>query len=282
MRRYFFVIFAAALLGLIGPIMKIIGSSIPPMTVSFFRMFFATLFLLAIMPRMDKTFLHVKRKDLKDYAIIGLLMAFNFTVFVTAFTFAPVSNVVLLVMTFPFWLAVFSVIFLKEKITKFMLLCIGIAFIGIVIINPLSSIGNLGNILALIDGVTYAIIYAYMRFVDKKHTIGVVFWFVLFGTIFLSPMPVIFGLGTVSWNYLWIVFLGVACTGIAYLFLTIGLEKLQAEIVSIIVMTTEPIVSIMLAVVILAEVVSFNLVIGGIIIVAAGILIEKKYGLTRR
>jgi len=121
-----------------------------------------------------------------------------------------------------------------------------------------------------------------MRYIDKRHHIGVVFWFMLFATIFLSPAPFIYGLGTISWNYIWIIILGVVSTGLAYLFLNYGLEKLQAETTSIIVMSTEPIVAIILAILVIGELLTLNVLAGGILIIAAGMLIEKKYKLTRR
>lgn len=282
MKSYFSILLAGICLGLIGPLVKLIGGSIPIMTVSFMRLFIGTIFLLLVLPFLDKSIFRVSRKDLKHYILLGFLIALAFSTYILAFSIAPVSNVVLLALTFPLWLAIISYFFLKERITKFMVLCFVIAFAGIFVINPLQGSAYMGNIMAFLQAVLFAIVYAYMRYIDKRHHIGVVFWFMLFATIFLSPAPLIYGFGTVSWNYIWVIILGVVSTGLAYLFLNYGLEKLQAETTSIIVMTTEPVVAIALSILIIGELLTLNVLAGGILIIAAGMLLEKKYKLTRR
>ena len=66
------------------------------------------------------------------------------------------------------------------------------------------------------------------------------------------------------------------------MFLNYGLEKLQAETSSIIVMTAEPFMAILLSVIIIGEILTANIVAGGILIIAAGLMLEKKYGVTKR
>ena len=282
MRSYLSVLLAAACLGLIGPLVKLIDGTIPIMTVSFFRLLIGTVFLLVLLPRIDRSIFRVTRDDLKNYAILGLLIAADFSLYVVAFSVAPVSNVVLLTFTFPFWLALISHFFLKERVSRFVIICLAIAFAGIALINPFAGIHNAGNMFALANALLYAIMYAYMRYIDKRHHIGVVFWFMLFAAIFLVPAPFIYGLGTVSWNYAWVVVLGIVSTGLAYLFLNYGLERLQAETTSVIVMTTEPVVAIALSILIIGEILALNVLAGGILIIAAGLMLEKKYGLTKR
>jgi len=282
MKGYFSVLLAGIFLGLIGPIVKLIGDSIPIMTASFFRMLIGMLFLLAIVPLMDKTAFRVGWKDLKHYILIGLLIAIDFSLYMMAYTLAPVSNVVLLTYTFPFLLAIISHFVLRERVTKLMLITFAIAFIGILVINPFQLGYLTGSLFALANALLYAIIYAYMRCIDKRHHIGVVFWFILFAAIFLSPAPFIYGLGSVSWNYLWVIVLGVFSTGMAYLFLNLGLERISAESVSLIVMTTEPVVAIALSILFTGEILTVNVFTGGILILAAGTILEKRHGVTRR
>lgn len=282
MKGYIYILLAGVSFGLVGPLVKLIDGSIPAITLCFFRSLIGLVFILALLPFIDRNTFRVKRTDLKAYIIIGILMAVNFSLFVTANYLAPVSNVVLLFFTFPFWLAIISYFFLRERVTKYMIICLLIAFAGIFAVNPFQGIFNLGNIFALINGLNYAVIVAYMRYIDKRHHIGVVFWFLLSATIFLSPAPFIYGLGTFSWNYIWVLVMGIISTGLAYLFLNYGLEKIQAEASSLIIMTTEPVVAIVLSIIIIGEILSLNVLAGGILIIAAGMILEKKHGLTKR
>ncbi len=282
MKAYISIILAGVVFGFVGTMVKLIGNSIPTMTITFFRALIGMLFLLALLPFFDRNMFRINRTDLRNYIILGILMALNFFFFIAANTVAPVSNVIILFCTFPFWLAIISPVFLKERITKFIILCIVIAFVGVAIINPFQGIANIGNIFALLNGVNYAVIYAFMRYIDKTHTIGVVFWFMLFATIVLLPAPFLYGLGTVSWNYLWVLLMGAASTGLAYLFLNYGLEKIQAETTSIISITTEPVVAILAAILVLGETLTPNVLVGGIMIIGTGVMLEKKYKLTRK
>ncbi|MGD8854300.1 MAG: DMT family transporter, partial [Gammaproteobacteria bacterium] len=261
MRAYISTILAGICIGLVGLLVKLMDASVPPMTLSFLRALIGALFLLLLLPLIDTRMFRVSRTDLKSYMILGMLMAINFSLFIAANSFAPVSNVVLLFYTFPFWLAIISHLFLKERVTKLHILCLVIAFSGVLVINPFNDVANFGNVLALLNALDYAVIYAYMRHIDKRHTIGVVFWFMLFAAVFLSPAPLVFGFGAVSWNYLWVLVLGVVSTGLAYLFLNHGLKKLNALTSSLIMMTTEPLVAITVAIVFIGEIVTVNVLV---------------------
>lgn len=282
MKKYIAILLGASCLGLVGTFVKLIGDSVPTMTIVFFRVLFGMLTLLVVIPMFDRTVFKIDRKDLKHYVILGALFALNFSLFVNALSVGPISNAVLLVSTFPLWLSIISYFFLKERVQVFMMGCFVLAFIGIIIINPFDPGYMIGNVLALGAGIVYSISYAYMRYVDKRHTIGVVFWFLLFSTIFLSPVPFIYGIGTVSWNYIWVIALGVIGGGLSYLFINYGLERLQAELASLVHVTTEVLVAIIAAIVVVGEVLTINVIIGGALIIIAGILLEKKYDLTKR
>jgi len=282
MKGYVALILAGASVGLIGPMIKLIDGTIPIMTVSFFRMLIATLLLLVVLPFIDREIFKISRKEMWHYAMLGFLIAVNFSTYMMAFSLAPISNVVLLTYTFPLWLAIFSHYFLKEKVTRFILFCFALAFIGVAIMNPFQTEYFLGSIIALVTAFIYAVIYAFMRHIDKRHSIGVVFWFMMFATIFLSPAPFIFGIGTVGMNYLWVFVLGIMSTAAAYTFLNYGMERIQAEKTSIVTMTTESIIAIALSILFIGEVLTLNVLFGGILILAAAIFIEHKYGLTKK
>jgi len=272
------IILAALLLGLIGIIVKLIGDNISITSLNFFRMFFGFIFLLAIVPFMDKNTFKLKKGDLKEFFIIGALFAIALSLFTTANLFAPVHNVVLIHNLFPFFVLPLAYFLLKERITKTKLITLGIAFVGIVILNPFQA-GDapFGNFLALGNAVFFALLVVFMRMSDKDHTIGNVFWFVLFATIILLPFFIIFGLKDLAIILPFLphlLILGFVSTGLAYLLYNIGLEHIEAEKSAIIETIFTPVFSIILAVIIISEELNPQTIIGGAILIFAGIYLQ--------
>jgi len=272
------IILAALLLGLIGILVKLIGDNISIASLNFFRMFFGFIFLLILVPFLDKNTFKVKKADLKEFFIIGVLFAIALSFFTTANLFAPVQNVVLIHNLFPFFVLPLAYFLLKEQITKTKLITLGIAFVGIIILNPFQASDALfGNLLAFGNAVFFAILVVFMRISDKDHTIGNVFWFLLFATIILFPTFLIYGLAdlAVILPYLpHLIVLGFVSTGLAYLLYNIGLEHIKAEKSSIIEAIFTPVFSIALAVIILSEQLNPQTIIGGGILIFAGIYLQ--------
>jgi drug/metabolite transporter (DMT)-like permease len=274
-KPYLYIILAGILTGTIGIFVKLIGSEIHFMTLVFYRMILGFIFVLAVVPFIDKNAFKVKRTDLKDYFIVGVLFASTLSLFVVANLFAPVQNVVLITNFSPFLVLILAYFFLKEKITRTKIITLIIGVIGIIIINPF-KFGEtaLGNYLALTQMVFYSFLVVRMRKENKEHSIGAIIWFFLFATLLLLPFPFIFGWGNLS-EVLWLVLgLGIFSTGFAYLFHNLALEKIGAEISSIFIMLTMPLSGILLAFFILGEELNLRVIIGGIILLAAGVYLQ--------
>jgi drug/metabolite transporter (DMT)-like permease len=275
MRRYLFMAITSALFGTIGICVKLIGNSVPPMAITFYRFFFGFIFLLCVTPFIDKNIFRVTKNDIRDYFVIGLLFSVTLPLFTLANVYAPVQNVVLLDSTTPFFVLGIAYVFLKEKITRTKTVAFAIAMAGIVIINPLQS-GQyqLGNTLAILAAATYGVLVVEMRKEDENHGIGDVMWFLLFATLLSSPIPFIYGLGDLSaaWPYLF--FMGFLGTGLAYLLYNISLERIEAEISTIMTMIISPIVAISLAFFILGEKLEINTMAGGAILIISAIYLQ--------
>ena len=274
-KPYIYIILTGILTGAIGIFVKLIGSEIHFMTLVFYRMILGFLFVLAVVPFIDKNAFKVKRKDLKNYFIVGILFASTLSLFVVANLFAPVQNVVLITNFSPFLVLILAYFFLKEKITRTKIITLIIGVVGIIIINPFKIGENtLGNYLALTQMVFYSFLVVRMRKEGKEHSIGAIIWFFLFATLLLLPFPFIFGWGNLS-EVIWLVLgLGIFSTGFAYLFHNLALEKIGAEISSIFIMLTMPLSGILLAFFILGEELNLRIIIGGIILIAAGVYLQ--------
>jgi len=273
-KNYLYLIISFVLLSSLGLLVKIIGDSIPFMTLNFYRILFAFLFLLIIVPFLDKTTFKLKLKDIPMYVLIGLLFALGTSLNNVAYLHAPISNVALITSLYPFFVLIFAYFLLREKITTTKIITLVIAIAGLVIINPLQmGDGFLGNILALIVAAVDGILITLMRKEDKTHSIGDVFWFVLFALIFLLPFPIVngFAINSISWT---LVALGIISTGVVYLFMNLGYEKIEAEIGSSIQLVITPLIAIILAIIFLNETISLKIIIGGLLLIISGIYLQ--------
>lgn len=191
------------------------------------------------------------------------MIAITTGLFNTAFLYAPVQNVIIINYVYPFFVIIFAWYMLKEKITKTKLISALVAMVGLIIINPFQLDANMmGNILALSAAIITALLVTKQRQVDKTHTIGSVLWYLFFASIVLSPSIFIWGFGNIMEVWVYMLILGVISTGVAYLCFNFALEKLEAEVGAIIAMTTTPLVSIILAVLLIGESLNIRTVIG--------------------
>lgn len=109
------------------------------------------------------------RKKLVLMALGGIFLAFHFASWITSLEYTSVASSVVLVTTAPLWVAIFSPIFLKEKITRMTVLGIFIALAGSIVVTmgslcsfsaagvlckPMASVGSsralFGDFLALL------------------------------------------------------------------------------------------------------------------------------------
>jgi drug/metabolite transporter (DMT)-like permease len=276
MKKYLLAILSAICLGTLGVTIKLIGTEIPIMTINFFRVFIAFLFLLLIVPKIDKNTFKVTKKDLKEYFFVGLLLAISFSLYGYAYFVAPVQNIVLINSFSPFFVLIFAYFLLKEKITIKKIITLIIALLGLIIINPFNFENQFffGNMLALINSIIIALLITEMRKEDKIHSIGDVLWFFFFALIILLPVPFIYGLGNLMNQLPLILFLGLVSGGLSYLLFNLALEKIEAEEASMIETIITPMISIILAIIILNEFLNFRIILGGIILISAGIYLE--------
>lgn len=276
MKSYLYLILGGICLGTIGTLIKLISPEVHFMTLSSIRLIIGFLALLLIVPFMDKCTFKISKKEAKDYFFVGLLMAIAFTLFNTANMFAPVQNAVLLNSFHPFFVLFFAYFLLKEKITRTKVITLIIALTGMWIINPFSSGQYLtGNLLAILSAVFAAMLTIEMRKQNKIHGIGDVLWFMFFAALILSPAPFIFGMNGVSTSLDYIIALGIISTAFAYLFLNLALENIEAEITSLVLIIIVPLTSIILATLVIHESISLRTLMGGSILLFAGIYLEQ-------
>lgn len=259
----------------VGVLVKLVDNAVSPITLTFYRMFIGLLLLVFIVPFLDRNAFRLTKRDVKDYFVVGVLMVLNSTTYTAAHFFAPVANVVLIKSSYPFFVMVFAYFILREKITKTKIITLLIALIGLAFIDPFDFSGdNFGNFLALVSAVFGGIMFVEMRKESRTHSIGDVLWFMFFATLILLPFAAIEGFGDLSAVWPYVLLLGVVSTGLAYMLYNLALQKMEAQTSSLLSLTIKPIAAIGLAVLIVGEELALHTIIGGIILIFAGVYLE--------
>jgi len=266
----------------IGVFVKLTGDAIPIYTLNFYALSFAALFLLISMPLATEEGITAPWGNLKDTVLIGALIAAQISAFNFAMTQAPIANVVIFWSVAPLFVFIFSALFLGERPRKVHGLIFVLAITGIVLAKPLEGGYMVGNLVALGDGAIYAAMVVYLRSEGKTETDNDIFWFLVAGAIILSPALVLAGpgdvtrivhyeaLGTGLPVMLWAAALGIFSTGVAYLCISLVLQRISANIYSLVDIIVSPVVAAFLGFLVFGEVPSLNMIVGGAILLGSG------------
>ncbi|MFP4118481.1 MAG: DMT family transporter [Candidatus Woesearchaeota archaeon] len=271
MIHYIFFVLAAIFIGTVGLFVNLSGNAVSPYVLGFYRVFFGFLIIAAVSPMLDKDTFKTKNKNLKINAFIGLLFAINFTGTAIAYLHASMQSVTLILATTPAFVLIFAYFLLGEKVTRTKIITLIFTLIGLLILNPIHPEGLTGNLIAMGVVISGGLMFTLMRKVNMKETIGNVFWFFLFASLFLLPMPIIFGFGTINLN---IISLGIVSTGAAYLFYNLGYEGVEAEIGTLITNMITPLSGIIFAIFILGERINIKVLTGGFVLIIAAVYLR--------
>ncbi len=270
----------------IGVFVKLVGDDIPVQALNFYRVSFAALFLLVAVPFVETDFWKFPTQNFRDIFVIGVLIALQISFFNLAMTLAPIANVVIFWSVAPFFVFIFSAIFLDEQPRWTHMLIFLVAMIGIYLAKPLEGGHALGNMIALGDGAIYAALVTYIRKEETTETRNDTFWFMAVATGLLLPFAVVFGPGDVTtFNYgapvlLWAACLGVVSTGMAYFFISLALERVNANVYSLVDIVTSPVLAALFGYLVFAEVPSTNMIYGGALLLGAGLWLSTQMGRT--
>lgn len=277
----------------IGIFVKLVDGQVPIWTLNFYRVFFATITILPLMWLFNRNSLRFPDKNWRDILLIGALIATQISLYNTAMTLAPVANVVVFWSVAPFFVFIFSTVFLGERPKPVYALVFLFALVGIVIAEPVTlfagawSAVQFGNFLALCTGVVYAALVTYLRSEGKTESRVDIFWSMLAAAVFLSPALWFSGfggvwvtstttlLGTPVPVLLWVVGLGVFATGFSFFFISLVLRQISANVYSLIDIIVSPIIAALLAWWLFVEVPSTSTVIGGTLLLIAGALLTS-------
>lgn len=268
---------------------KIALREIDPFTLAFLRFVLATSILLIVYKRQGHK---IKFKELTNGWVIlgGSAIGLTYSLYNIGlqYTFANVANIISESQVI--CLVFLARVFLKEKLNLLKLVGIGFCFLGIfsVLFQNLSiqsffrSELLFGNMMIFIAGICWGFFGLSQKILLSERDIleALILVFIIGSIItgvFASlkfQLPLSFG-----WQNIFpIIFLGLISTGLSYIFLSKGFQRLPASTVGMIT-TATPILTLLTARLILGEPVTGILIGGGLAVVAGIILVtfsERK------
>ncbi|MGB9715183.1 MAG: DMT family transporter [Thermodesulfovibrionales bacterium] len=210
-----------------------------------------------------------KIKILRYPAILGCLSLLNTFTYFYAFKNTSIANAVLTHYTAPVFVAFLAPVFLKEKITRKIIIAIVIASAGLwVMLDGFTFNGRemAGVIAGLISGLAYAIIIIYLRIQSQNfHPLVFAFFSNAVITFLLAPFVREFPLHAL-WSYLT---MGIVHSTIAPILYFKGLQYVSANRAAVL-GYLEPIGAIFFGSIFLSEYPSSMSLIGGALIIFSG------------
>lgn len=257
-KGYLYIILSAICFATGGLLIKI--NSWSPMTISAVRSIFAIPVFYLYYKRRG----HVFRFNL--IVLLGALANSGMsTTFVIANKLTTAANTIVLQFTMPIYIILLLWIFWKKKPDLVSVLTSLFAFIGILFFffDRISMSGMIGNILALVSGLLYAIVFLIKKIPNADFESSALLSFAinfLIGIPFIMKETVLSSTNIVS-----VLLLGIVQIGFAYIFLSRGLDYVSpigAALTSMI----EPILNPILVAVFYKETIGLYSLIGAVII----------------
>jgi drug/metabolite transporter (DMT)-like permease len=213
-------------------------------------------------------------KMLKYPVILGFFSLLNTSTYFYAFKHTTIANAVLTHYTAPVIVAFLAPLFLREIITRRIVLVIIIASIGLwVMLDGFSfKEGQMAGIMAgLVSGIAYAIIVIFLRMHAQKFNPLVLSFFTnVFIAILLIPFIREIPLHAL-WSYL---FMGIVHSTIAPILYFKGIQLVTANKAAVL-GYLEPVCAIIFSIFFLNELPGIHSIIGGMLIIISGYLTLK-------
>ena len=251
---------AAVLWSLAGIFIKFLA--LPPLTIVFYRSFFASLFF-AFFVRRGTTFPRV------PLLVSTLAYTAAISAFVSANKITTAANAIALQYTAPMFVFMIVHFLFGEKITGASWFSLGLGMLGIAVIAA-GSAGQpdaAGVMIALLSGLLFSIYMVSLRFL-KDFNPGTLTFFNN-SVCCLILLPLVASALSLSVREVWIVaIMGVIQLGIPYWLFSKGLERISVQEASLIVLV-EPVLNPLWVALFVGELPSSATLIGGICIVAS-------------
>jgi drug/metabolite transporter (DMT)-like permease len=251
--------------------------------------------ILGLAVAVKRQFAFPRGKDWGYFALLGFLgITFHQWLQSTGLLTAQATTTAWIVATTPVFMALLGLILLRETLALHQVAGIILATFGVLLVVTRGDIGSLavgkfgttGDFLVLISALNWAVFSTLSRSGLQKHpATRMMFYVMFFGWLFTS---ILFfstsGLSQVSaipWDgWISIMFLGILCSGLAYIFWYDALQILPVAQTGAF-LYLEPIITVVVAPIVLREALLLASIIGGITILI-GIWLVNRPGRSRQ
>ncbi len=256
-----------------------------PVTIIILRLLLGSILLTTIAVSMKKDF-SINLKSHGWILILAIVGTIHLWIQVTGLQYTTASNTGWIIGTSPVFMAVLGLIIYKEKITLIRLTGILISMFGLLMligkgdITNVDLIKNKGDLLVLGSAFTWGV----YSMVNKKISLSysplmtILYLFIMMAIIIipfnldLQTINSVINLSTTGWTS--ILFLGLFCSGIAYVIWAQALREMESAKVGVF-LYFEPLVTVVAAWIFLREEITVIMILSGVII-TAGIFIVNK------
>ena len=216
---------------------KIAYASFSPITLGAARFIIASI-VLGMALIIKKEYIKPHLKDLGMIAISGVLgITLYFTMENIGVSLTSASNAALIVASYPAITVLLELFIYKARFSKYKMLGILMAIVGVYILLNINSDANskeiIGSIILIATGVVWAFYnFTTQKMVNKYPAITLSFYQTAAGTIFFIPLAFV---ERKQWqvptetSFLTLVYLSVFCSVIAFLLYNFGLRKLSSS-----------------------------------------------------
>ena len=265
---------------------KSLLDSLTPLGIIYIRLLFGitAAFMIALFRKRNFT---LKKKDTKGILILSIISIIHLWIQVTGMQYTSASNTGWIIGIVPVIMAIMGYLIYKEKMNGIQFTGAVVAFSSLIILisngnlRSLSFISNFGDLLVLGSAFTWSIYSFYGRRVTLAYpsSLTILYLFITM-LILLSPITLnsrffnnLILLSNIDWGAL--LFLGVFCSGIAYVLWAEAMNELPANRVGAF-LYLEPFVTVFTAWLLLNETITLLMMGSGITIIVGVIMVNRK------
>jgi drug/metabolite transporter (DMT)-like permease len=265
---------------------KSLLDSLTPLGIIYIRLFLGIISALVIALFRKRNF-SLKRKDIKGIFILAIISTTHLWIQVTGLQYTSASNTGWIIGIVPVIMAIMGFIIYKERMTLIQFAGAAIAFFGLLVliskgeITSINFISNYGDLLVLGSAFTWSIYSFYGRKVTLDYPPSLTILY-LFLTMFILLSPITISsdffnsvslLTVINWSAL--AFLGIFCSGVAYVLWAEAMSELPANRVGAF-LYLEPFVTVFTAWLLLNENITWLMLLSGIVIIIGVIMVNRK------
>lgn len=268
---------------------KIAVGEILPVTVVWMR-FAIGIVILGALTFARKQFALIAGKELAYFAVLGFLgIAFHQWLQSTGLLTAQATTTAWLVAVTPVFIAILGATVLKEKLRRWQIVGIALAAVGVLLVVSrgdfstlaVGQFGTPGDMLVLISSANWAVFSIASRQGLQRHPAGRMMFYVMTLGWLITSVQFFAGVGfadianLTQQGWIAVLFLGIVCSGLAYIFWYDALQIIPASQVGVF-LYVEPIVAVIVAAAILNEPFGLVAMLGGATILVGVWLVNRK------